>query len=273
MPRKVFTAGEVLAASDVNEFLQNQAVMSFAGTAARGSAIGTAVEGMVTYLNDSNSLSVYNGTDWTIDRTIQVFAGTAARGSAIPTPVEGMYTHINDTDTLEYYNGSGWVDFGVADLGLVLIKEQTVGSAVSSVNVTSAFNSTYENYRIVVSGVTTTSANNLGITFSGSSGTTYKDYILYTPFGGATTSETSGSQNKIKAAIMSASGLLSFSADIFSPNTNSTTSFSSSGSSLTYSFLAQGFDTNVAQHTGFTLTPTGGTLTGGTVYVYGYGEI
>ena len=112
MPRKVFTAGEVLAAADVNEFLQDQAVMSFAGTAARGSAIGTAVEGMVTYLEDSNSLSVYNGTDWTIDRTIQVFAGTAARGSAIPSPVEGMYAHINDTDTLQYYNGSAWANAG-----------------------------------------------------------------------------------------------------------------------------------------------------------------
>jgi hypothetical protein len=262
-----------LAAADVNEFLQDQAVMSFAGTAARGSAIGTAVEGMVTYLNDSNSLSVNNGTDWTIDRTIQVFGGTAARGSAIPSPVEGMYAHINDTDTLTYYNGSAWVNFGVADLGLVLIKEQVVGSAVSSVNITSAFNSTYQNYRIVVSGVETTAANNMGITFSGSAGTTYKDYILFTAFGGATLGETSASQNRIKIAITSASGLLSFSADIFGPNTNTTTQVHSSGSSLTYGFFATGFDSNVAQHTAFTLTPTTGTLTGGTVYVYGYGEI
>jgi hypothetical protein len=62
MPRKVFTAGEVLAAADVNEFLMDQTVMSFAGTAARGSAIGTATEGMVTYLNDSDSLQIHNGT-------------------------------------------------------------------------------------------------------------------------------------------------------------------------------------------------------------------
>jgi hypothetical protein len=65
MPRKVFTAGEVLAAADVNEFLMDQSVMSFAGTAARGSAIGTAVEGMVSYLEDSNTFQYYNGTAWT----------------------------------------------------------------------------------------------------------------------------------------------------------------------------------------------------------------
>jgi hypothetical protein len=64
MPRKVFTAGEVLAAADVNEFLGDQAVMTFAGTAARGSAIGTAVEGMVSYLEDSNLLSIYDGSNW-----------------------------------------------------------------------------------------------------------------------------------------------------------------------------------------------------------------
>jgi hypothetical protein len=65
MPRKVFTAGEVLAAADVNEFLQDQAVMSFAGTAARGSAIGTATEGMLTYLNDTDTFQFWNGSDWT----------------------------------------------------------------------------------------------------------------------------------------------------------------------------------------------------------------
>jgi hypothetical protein len=64
MPRKVFSAGEVLAAADVNEFLQDQAVMTFAGTAARGSAIGTATEGMFTYLEDTDAYESYNGTDW-----------------------------------------------------------------------------------------------------------------------------------------------------------------------------------------------------------------
>jgi len=65
MPRKVFTAGEVLAASDVNSFLMDQTVMVFAGTAARGSAIGTATEGMYAHLNDTDTLTYYNGSAWT----------------------------------------------------------------------------------------------------------------------------------------------------------------------------------------------------------------
>ena len=64
MPRKVFTAGEVLAASDVNSFLMNQMVQTFAGTAARGSAIGSATAGMITYLSDSNTFEYWNGTSY-----------------------------------------------------------------------------------------------------------------------------------------------------------------------------------------------------------------
>jgi hypothetical protein len=64
MPRKVFTAGEVLSATDVNSFLMNQMVQTFAGTAARGSAIGTATEGMLTYLADSNTFEYFDGSSF-----------------------------------------------------------------------------------------------------------------------------------------------------------------------------------------------------------------
>jgi hypothetical protein len=64
MPRKVFDSGEVLSATDVNSFLMNQMVMTFAGTAARGSAIGTATEGMLTYLSDSKTFEYWNGTSY-----------------------------------------------------------------------------------------------------------------------------------------------------------------------------------------------------------------
>jgi len=64
MPRKVFDAGEVLSASDVNEFLMDQMVQTFAGTAARGSAIGSATAGMITYLSDSDTFEYWNGTSY-----------------------------------------------------------------------------------------------------------------------------------------------------------------------------------------------------------------
>jgi hypothetical protein len=65
MSRKVFTAGEVLAAADVNSFLMDQTVMSFAGTAARGSAIPSPTTGMYTHLEDTPPRTQFwNGSAW-----------------------------------------------------------------------------------------------------------------------------------------------------------------------------------------------------------------
>jgi hypothetical protein len=63
---KTFSPGDVLTASDVNNFLMEQSVMSFADAAARTSAIGTAnfEEGMVSYLQNTDKIQVYNGTAW-----------------------------------------------------------------------------------------------------------------------------------------------------------------------------------------------------------------
>jgi hypothetical protein len=81
MPRKVFTAGSVLTASDVNTYLMNQSVMTFAGTAARGSAIGTASEGMLTWLEDTNTYSYWDGSRWanlTTGTNTTIATGTTA---------------------------------------------------------------------------------------------------------------------------------------------------------------------------------------------------
>jgi hypothetical protein len=76
MPRKEFESFTRLDASDVNTYLMDQSVMTFGGTAARGSAIPTPVEGMVTYLEDSNSLQLYDGSSWTA-------AGGVSSGNAV----------------------------------------------------------------------------------------------------------------------------------------------------------------------------------------------
>jgi hypothetical protein len=62
MPRKVFVAGEILTAADVNTNLMDQAVMVFDDSAARGSAIPSPSEGMVTYLKDTNQVQAYDGS-------------------------------------------------------------------------------------------------------------------------------------------------------------------------------------------------------------------
>ena len=62
---KLFNTGDVLTAAQVNTYLQEQTVMVFASSAARTSALsGVLAEGMVSYLQDTNAVEVYNGTAW-----------------------------------------------------------------------------------------------------------------------------------------------------------------------------------------------------------------
>jgi hypothetical protein len=63
MAYKVFANGFALNASELNTYLMNQSVMVFADAAARTAAF-TPIEGMVTYLQDTNALELYNGTAW-----------------------------------------------------------------------------------------------------------------------------------------------------------------------------------------------------------------
>lgn len=62
---KVFTAGEVLSANDVNNFIMQQQVCVFDSVAARDSAITSPNEGQFAFLKDTDTLTFYDGTDWT----------------------------------------------------------------------------------------------------------------------------------------------------------------------------------------------------------------
>jgi len=62
---KLFNTGDVLTAAQVNTYLQEQAVMRFANATARTTALsGVLSEGMMSYLDDTNSVEVYNGSSW-----------------------------------------------------------------------------------------------------------------------------------------------------------------------------------------------------------------
>ena len=64
---KNFTAASVLTASDVNNYLMEQSVMSFVSTGSRDVSVTAPEDGMVAYIgsNDANEgLYTYNGTSW-----------------------------------------------------------------------------------------------------------------------------------------------------------------------------------------------------------------
>ena len=62
---KNFVAGEILTASDVNGFLANQMISTFADAAARDAAITSPVAGQFVFRKDDAVLEFWNGSQWT----------------------------------------------------------------------------------------------------------------------------------------------------------------------------------------------------------------
>jgi len=62
---KTFVAGAVLGASEVNTYLMQQSVMTFATTSARNSGITSPSAGMLTFITGTKTLELYDGAGWT----------------------------------------------------------------------------------------------------------------------------------------------------------------------------------------------------------------
>lgn len=82
---RVFATGEVVTAAQVNGYLMEQAVMTFASAAARTAAVATPEEGMVSYLTDTNLLYFYDGSAWSqIPATVNIRKNSAGTVYARP---------------------------------------------------------------------------------------------------------------------------------------------------------------------------------------------
>jgi hypothetical protein len=114
---KLFATGDVLTAAQVNTYLMQQTVMVFASSAARTTALsGVLAEGMVSYLQDTNTLEVYDGAAW-VGATGDITGLTAGTGISIssatgpvPTVTNSMATEITAKGDLIVGTGSGTFD-------------------------------------------------------------------------------------------------------------------------------------------------------------------
>jgi len=115
--RKVFTAGEVLTAANVNDFLMDQSVMVFYGSAARASGIGTATEGMLTYLTDTNTIEVFT-TYFEQVWPVTSFSGTITGGQVQfgGTSITASMTATASLKNQTIYAASGTLTVTVPDV-------------------------------------------------------------------------------------------------------------------------------------------------------------
>ena len=156
--------------------------------------------------------------------------------------------------------------------GLKLISATTIGSAVSSVTVSSAFSADYDAYKITISGGAASSASDLQLQL-GSTTTGYYAGYSHVTYSTATASATANNNasNFSTVGVGTASGL-DANIEIVNPFLTKHTFVSGSYAvSLTgsKSYLFAGWLNDTTSYTAFTILSTPGTLTGGTIRVYG----
>ena len=160
-------------------------------------------------------------------------------------------------------------------VGMWLITKQTIGSAVSSVTVSSAFSTDYEDYFITVTG-SSVSANQPNLLIQVGATTTnynyagmYVGYSSLTVTGDATTT---GSGFVLGACGngTTGNGVTHMAVTVKQPFVTQATIFNAQNGSANWSSFYNGIMNNGTSYTAFTIKPTSGTLTGGTIRVYGY---
>ena len=226
----VYVTGEVLTAADMN--ITNSGIPVFATTVTRDAAFGGAEE---------------------------------------KTLAEGQFAYIEASNATQYYDGAAWQAVGVSP-GLVLIKTQTIGTTVGSVTVSDAFSATYDAYKITITGGVGSTNANLGMIL-GATATGYYYGLSGATYLGA--ANNAGAQNAASWPFVgnSTANTIQFTCEIFGPFLSKITTVNSSYTGLetaSSSNLFGGMLNNSTSYTAFTVTPASGTLTGGTIRVYGY---
>lgn len=161
--------------------------------------------------------------------------------------------------------------------GLVFVKSLTVGSGVSSVTITDAFNSTFQNYKVTFDSLSCSVNGSSFYMRVGNGGTEYTaaDYwgggyaLLYN--GTVTTFPHSGLTKLQMAYTTPSPNRTSFSFDVLTPyDTSTSTSIMGFGGGYLSAFWFSYLWAPTVRVTDLKFYPNSGTMTGGTIRVYGY---
>jgi hypothetical protein len=148
----LFNTGDVLTAAQVQYNLQNQTIMYFASSAARTSALSAVlVEGMFSYLADTNSTEYYTGSAW---------VSLAGMTNPLTTTGDTIYSSSGTTPARLGIGTTGqvltvasgipsWATPAASASGLTLISSTSFTTS-SGHSVNSCFSATYANYRIIL---------------------------------------------------------------------------------------------------------------------------
>lgn len=155
-------------------------------------------------------------------------------------------------------------------IGLWLVKTQTVGTGVTSVAVTNAFSADFENYFVTYSGGSA-STNPVLTLVLGASTTAYYNSMPYVPFATGVTAAVAGNNAaRFDWAGYAGPNYTGMNIWIFEPYLAKYTRVNAAYAAENEAGNMVGIHKVAASYTGFTMGVSAGTITGGTIRVYGY---
>lgn len=178
---------------------------------------------------------------------------------AIKTFTTGEVLTASDTNTY------------LANAGLVYVTSVTAGTGVTTISVNNCFSATWDAYRIILTGGTaSTSSNQFSFNFNGAPAAWYGNMIYANFANGAPLSVGYNNATGVAHGASVSSGYSQAIIDVRSPYLATPSFFWSSYVDGSNAGTVQASNANSTSYTGFVLTVLSGTITGGTVAVYGY---
>jgi hypothetical protein len=241
-------------------------------------------EGDQWFETDTGRMFVYYGTAW-----VELGNATDVAGALQPGQVTALcaVTSLTSDDVFPVVDNpasataSNKITYGnlVTNMssslapGLVLVKTQTVGTGVSSVTVTGAFSGDYDNYKIVMHGGVASAAVTALTLQLGATTTGY--YAGYSRVNYTGTANLTGDNNasRFSRVGLGTTGEATATFELLQPflaKNTFYTGFFAGQQTTSNGGAAAGFLNDSTSYTAFTIAPASGTLTGGTIRVYGY---
>jgi hypothetical protein len=154
-------------------------------------------------------------------------------------------------------------------IGLWLVKTQTIGTTVSSVTVTDAFSAVYDNYLITIAGGSGTTSTNLNFQL-GAANTGYHYTLSYSSYTNTPLAIGTATDTTFAYAGSATANSLGMYLTLQNPFLTEETFVQGSVARPTFAGTMAGVKRDTTSYADFTVIVAAGTVTGGTIRVYGY---
>ena len=278
MAKQTFTTGQTLTAAQMTSLQANDYNWTVSAKTANYVLVATDAGTTITMNSASATTITVNTSLFTAGDTLRIQnigagACVVTAGTATVTCAGSLSIPQWGGGTLYFTTAAAAVYFpnaATAGSGLTLVTSQVVGSAVATVTVTGAFSATYDNYLITYNNGTSSATSEFYMQL----GATVTNY--YWTITGNTWSATASNSGSTTGSAFTYTGGTSstngtnMSVRVLSPFLSKRTVVDSEFVATSGGYKMVGMLDNTTSYTSFILAPNTGTITGGTIRVYGY---